>query len=303
MRFFIAILCFTLSFVVNSDAKSYRVSDIENVQTSNRYHFVTNPDGILSNEAVASLDSICYSLRHRGIAQVAIVAVDEIEPADPHEFAMELFEKWGVGNKERDNGLGILLVKGMREIRFVTGYGIEASLPDAMCVRIQRNYMLPHFRKNDYSTGMVEGVRAIDTLLTGGELDQGLTDDYVEDETDDMILAMIVVILVIILPIVLLIVHTHQMTKCPTCGKHGLKIKERKVIKNTSRIRIVEEHLVCSYCKSEHKRTKHEDKPGDGGGPIIFGGFGGGGRGFGGGSFGGGFGGGSFGGGGGGSRW
>lgn len=304
MRLIIAILSLSLSLIVNVEAKTYRVQDIENVQTKDRTHFVTNPDGILSAEAVTTLDSLCYSLRHRGIAQVAIVAVDDIrQPSDPHDFAMKLFESWGVGNEERDNGLGILLVENQHEIRFVTGYGIEAELTDAMCVRIQRNYMLPHFRDGDYSRGMVEGLRAIDRLLTGGELDQGLIDDYNEDEGDDIIFAIILVVLMIVLPITLLIVHERQMSKCPNCGKHGLKVKQRIVTKNTPRVRITVEHLVCSYCGAEHKRTKQEDKPTGGGGPIIFGGGGFGGGSFGGGSFGGGFGGGSFGGGGGGSRW
>lgn len=305
MKRFFTILIFTLCLAANVEAEGYDFNDIVDVQTANRYRFVVNPDGIISDDAVKTLDSLCYSLRHRGIAQVSIVAINNIGyPPDPYEFAMKLFSKWGVGNKERNNGLGILLVKDMREIRFVTGYGLEAALPDAMCVRIQRNYMLPHFRNDDYSTGMVEGLRAIDTLLTGGELDQGLTDDYKEDETDDMILAFILVLLMVVLPIALFLIHAHQTTKCPNCGKHGLKVTQSIVTKNTSRVRITEELLVCSYCGSQHKRTKREDKPqGGGGGPIIFGGFGGG-RGFGGGGgFGGGFGGGSFGGGGGGSRW
>lgn len=303
MKRLFTILIFTLCLAVGAKAEGYDVNDIVDVQAENRYRFVVNPDGILSNEAVETLDSLCYSLRHRGIAQVSIVAINDIGyPRDPHEFAMKLFGKWGVGNKERDNGLGVLLVKDMREIRFVTGYGLEAALPDAMCVRIQRRYMLPHFRNDDYSTGMVEGLRAIDTLLTGGELDQGLTDDYVEDETDEMILALIFVLLIVVLPIVLFIVHAHQMTKCPTCGKHGLKVTHREIVEDSATARVTVEQLICSHCGSKHKRTKREDKPqGGGGGPIIFGG----GRGFGGGGggFGGGFGGGSFGGGGGGSRW
>ena len=189
MRRFIIILILSLSLAVGVKAEGYSVNDIVDVQTENRYRFVVNQDGILSSEAVATLDSLCYSLRHRGIAQVSIVALNNIGyPRDPHEFAMKLFSKWGVGNEERDNGLGILLVKDMHEIRFVTGYGLEGVLPDALCVRIQRQYMLPHFRNEDYSTGMVEGMRAIDQLLTGGELDQGLNDDYEEEVSIGFIL-------------------------------------------------------------------------------------------------------------------
>lgn len=80
---------------------------------------------------------------------MAVVAVDDIAGGDAFSFAVELFRSWGVGSAESDNGLGILLVKELREIRFVTGGGLEGILPDALCKRIQLNYMLPAFREGD----------------------------------------------------------------------------------------------------------------------------------------------------------
>lgn len=302
MRKILAILCAMLLLVPLAEAKSYRTSDIENVQLSHRERFTTNPDGILSPEAVATLDAIALSLRERGIAEIAIVAVRSIEPQDPFTFAMELFESWGVGNKQADNGLGILLVEDMHEIRFVTGYGLESVLSDARCVQLQREYMLPHFRLGDYDRGMVEGLRAVDTLLTNGELERVTN---APDQSEAITMALIVVALLILLPLLLLIVYEYNKTKCPNCGKHALKVVERSVIQNAQapHIDIIVEVLECQACHSRHRRTKQEyNRRNMGGGPIIFGGFGGG-RGFGGGSFGGGFGGGSFGGGGGGSRW
>ena len=64
-------------------------------------------------------------------------------------------------------------MKDLREIRFVTGGGLEGILPDALCKRIQLNYMLPAFREGDYSAGMVAGVGAAATILEGGEVDLG----------------------------------------------------------------------------------------------------------------------------------
>ena len=144
-RFLKYLLVLLLGFsVVDVEAKSYRVRDVQNVQRLDSRRFVANPDGILSREAVATLDSICYALKESGIAEVAIVAVDDIRPRDMVGFSQELFEGWGVGDKELDNGLGILLVGDMREIRFHTGYGLEGVLPDALCYRIQQDYMVPY---------------------------------------------------------------------------------------------------------------------------------------------------------------
>ena len=297
MRFFATILCAMLLLVPTVEAKSYRTTEIENVQLSHRERFTTNPDGILSPAAVATLDSIALSLRTRGIAEVAIVAVRSIEPQDPFSFAMELFERWGVGNKEADNGLGVLLVEDMHEIRFVTGYGIESVLSDARCVQLQREYMLPHFRTGDYDSGMIEGLRAIDTLLSSGELER-VTNTF-EDHRNAKIIGLIVAFCLIFAPLMLLIITERKQAKCPKCGKHGRKIVERftSPVAENPHLELVVEIMECQYCHTRSRKTFTRNRFRGGGGPIIFGGMGGG-RGFGGG-----FGGGSFGGGGGGSRW
>lgn len=306
MKKIIVILCLLLLATPLAEARGYRTSDIENVQLSHRERFTSNPDAILSAEAVRELDAIALSLRERGIVEVAIVAVKSIDSRDTFSFAVDLFEKWGVGNKQADNGLGILLVDDVHEIRFVTGYGIEHVLSDARCVQLQHEYMLPYFRDGDYDRGMIEGLRAVDTLLSSGEL-EGVTNSE-EEEREAMIAGLVIVVLLVILPLALLLIASFKASKCPNCGKHSLKVVERHIERNPSNpmmdntITI----LVCQHCHSRHRRTQQTPRRGGGGGmggPIIFGGMGGG-RGFGGGGgFGGGFGGGSFGGGGGGSRW
>lgn len=175
MRRFI-ILCLLFVPCLAAQARTYRVEEIPNVQRADRTRYVSNPDGILSAAAVARIDSICGTLRDRAIAQVAVVAVDEIAGDEVFDFAIDLFTQWGVGRAENDNGLGILLVKDRREIRFVTGGGLEGVLPDAIVKRIQLKYMLPAFREGDYSRGMVAGVEAAAQLLEGSELDLGGTD-------------------------------------------------------------------------------------------------------------------------------
>ena len=283
------------------EARGYRVKDIQNVQLHDRTRFVSNPDGILSRDAVARLDSLCYSLKERGIAEVAIVAVDDIASRDVFGFSQELFETWGVGDDALDNGLGILLVRDMREVRFHTGYGLEGVLTDAMCVQIQQDYMLPSFRDGDYSAGMVLGVEAVDTLLTSGELPRAEGGD---DEME-MIMALFITLFLVVLPLFLIVVADRAKKRCPSCGKHALRVTDRSIVEKTATHVTIHETLVCDNCKTIHTRTTRRNNGGGGNGIIFMPmGFGGGrGGGFGGGSFGGGFGGGSFGGGGGGSRW
>lgn len=290
-----------LCVVVGAEAKSYRVRDVQNVQRVDARRFVTNPDGILSRDAVASLDSICYNLKARGIAEVAIVALDDIRPRDMVAFSQELFEGWGVGDDKLDNGLGILLVGDMREIRFHTGYGLEGALPDALCYRIQQEFMVPYFRGDDYSKGMVAGMRAVDRVLSGEELPVAES----EDDSLAIVVALLFVVFCMLLPMILIVMHSRQLTKCPECGKHTLRVVSKQSVRLSASITRVTTILHCDNCHSEHTRTENLNNHNGGGGIFIMpmGGFGGGRGGFGGGGFGGGFGGGSFGGGGSGSSW
>lgn len=298
------ILCLALVSVLAAGAATYRVGDIPNVQLTDRTRYVSNPDGILSEEAVARIDAVCGTLRDRAIAQVAVVAVDDIADGDVFDFAIELFSAWGVGRAENNNGLGILLVKDRREIRFVTGGGLEGVLPDAICKRIQLKYMLPAFRDGDYSAGMVAGVEAVGQLLEGSELDLGGTDTADGDLPTWAIFLIIVGFVVV--PLGLILVRYYVLRRCPKCHKSTLRQQSSHILQVTPAYRLVEYTYVCSHCGAVVKRQSKDLRDdnlggGIGGGTIIGGG---GGRGFGGGGFrGGGFGGGSFGGGGAGSKW
>ncbi len=303
LRILLVAMLLLVSIVPATYGKEYRVSEVPNVQLEDRRRFVTNPDGILSDQAVARLDSLCLSLRERGLAEVVVVALDDIEPRDMVGFSQELFEGWGVGDDKLDNGLGILLVGDMRQIRFHTGYGLEGVLPDALCYEIQQEYMVPYFRDGDYSSGVVAGVEAVDTLLTSGQLPVAEDDD-----AEAALLAGVVTLLLLAIVIFCIVMYDRAQKRCPKCGKQGLKVVQTEVTKLSSSRKIVIETLRCEYCGHTHTRRRDIDG-GSGGGGIWVLPMGGSGRGggFGSGGFGGfgggGFGGGSFGGGGSGSSW
>lgn len=300
MRKFLTIilaLCAVTSF-----AATYGVHDIPNVQRANGTRYTSNPDGILSPAAVVRIDSLCASLRHRGIAQVAVVAVDEIAGGDVFDFAVELFGSWGVGHSDKDNGLGILLVRDRREIRFVTGGGLEGVLPDAICKRIQMKYMLPYFREGDYSAGMVAGVEAVAKRLEGSELDLGETDDYAGDELPVWVI-FVIVFGFIVVPLGVILLTYYRQKRCPRCHKLTLVQQSQQVVETAPTTKLIEYTYVCSNCGMTVKRRARSLRDDNLGGGVGGGGVFMGGRGFGGGSSGGGFGGGSFGGGGAGSRW
>lgn len=295
MKRFISLLALFIAICTVAIAKPYAISEIPNVQFMDRHRYTSNPDGILSNEAVQAIDLACDSLRTKGIAQVAVVAVNDIASDDVFTFAHELFSSWGVGLDKSDNGLGIILVLDKREIRFVTGYGLEGVLPDAVCKRIQQRYMVGPLGAGDYDKGMVDGMAAVATLLSSGELPTANEDEM----SDGEILAIFGTMFAMFALFVLLVFFIYRAAhRCPKCGKYHIKQTNSQIVKNTRTLQLIDQTFVCPDCgHSFIKRVRHEKAP-----VVIIGG-GGNHGGFGGGGFGGGFGGGSFGGGGAGSRF
>ena len=290
--FVILLFAFCAANTLFGSSRAYRVEDIPNVQAADRTRFVSNPDGLLSQSAVYRIDTMLYSLKESGRAQVVVVAVNSIGDEVPFDFLQQLVTRWGVGRKEADDGLGILLVVDQGAIEIQTGYGLEGDLPDALLRRIINNYMLPAFRERDWDRGMTEGVAAIAGVLNGrppAEL----------SEDDGGAIGMLFFFFGV--PLLVIIIALVFAGRCPRCHKRTLKRVGTEVISRTRNEVVEETTYVCRNCGYVVKRRSSDHSGGGGtGGMIIGGGLGGmlGGMGGHGGGFGGGFGGGSFGGGG-----
>lgn len=265
------------------------LDDIPNVNVADARRFTSNPDGILSVAAVDSIDRMLYSLREDRTAEVAVVAVGSIGSEDVFEFSHSLFQRWGIGEKDRNNGLLIFLVLDQREIRFITGYGVEGVLPDALCRRIQEHYMVPSFREDDWDAGMVAGVAVVCELLRGTELYFGA-----EEEEFTMADAIAIFTSMGVFGLLIMLVIYLAQPKCRVCGKRKLRLISSRVVERTVDFEIVENVYTCRKCGTTQVRTsrrlRNPGPGGIGGGGIGAGGFGGfrGGGGFGGGFSGGG---------------
>jgi len=138
---------------------------VPNPKTADANSFVSNPDGILSDETVRSLNTQLSELENETTAEVAVVAVNSIGLNDIDDFANKLFNHWGIGKAGKDNGVLVLLVVHQSAIRFEIGYGLEGALPDAICKRIQTQVMLPEFRNEKYDAGILAGVDLVARII------------------------------------------------------------------------------------------------------------------------------------------
>lgn len=146
-------------------ARSYTVDEIPNVHVADRTRFLSNPDGIISPEAQSAVDSTLSRIRRTTSAEVVAVVVDDIDGDDVDIFANELFDEWGLGKKDNNNGVLLLVAVDSRKAVIRTGPGVEGILTDATCGRILRNEMFPEFRRGNYDAGVVAAVAAISERL------------------------------------------------------------------------------------------------------------------------------------------
>ena len=127
-------------------------------RTSSAYSgFVSNPDGILSPAAVEQINQTCYQLYRTSEAELAVVAIRDIEGYDMADFAQRLFMHWGIGDRQRNTGVLIILATDSRDIRIHTGGGIEGLLPDAACSSIISDVMVPYLSEDQWDEGIVAG--------------------------------------------------------------------------------------------------------------------------------------------------
>jgi len=160
--------------------------------------------GLLSAEQQASLENKLVGFEQKTSTQIAIITVKSLSGYDKADYAVKLSEKWGIGQKGKNNGILILvkprLANEKGEVYVAVGYGLEAVVPDAVASQaLIRGELLPAFKQNDYFTGLD---RSTDVLisLTSGEF---TADQYVKAAKKKSsggisVFALILIILVIV---------------------------------------------------------------------------------------------------------
>lgn len=126
--------------------------------------------GVIGPQDYEKLNSLISRIEEETSSEIAVVTIDSIAPYDEKEYARLLFDNWKPGKKGKDNGVLILLAVKDRLWRIEAGYGVEGVLPDALCWKIGRDYMVPYFKQGQYAEGLYQGVSAIFKALSGEAL-------------------------------------------------------------------------------------------------------------------------------------
>lgn len=124
--------------------------------------FVNDYENILTTTQEKRLTKIIEAFEKKTSNEICIVSVSTILPyTNFAQYTTNLANAWGVGKKDKNNGLLIVLSKKAREVRIGTGLGTERILTDKICTTIVDKTMIPEFKKGNYFKGIKAGVKDI----------------------------------------------------------------------------------------------------------------------------------------------
>ncbi|MBP5418751.1 MAG: TPM domain-containing protein [Bacteroidales bacterium] len=153
---------------------------------------------ILSSSEIRMLEDSLVAFDKSQSTQIVVLTIPSLGGYEVADFAYKVGQSWGVGQKGKNNGV-VMIVKpktaDSRGQAFIsTGYGLEGVLPDITCSRIVNNEMIPHFRENDYASGVVAGTFAIMKAVRGE-----YTNDNFDEDFDDAFVAVLTVVAIFVL--------------------------------------------------------------------------------------------------------
>lgn len=135
------LLFFLLLANITFGQTAYQVKDIPDPK-KNGEGYVSDPDDILGSSAVSGLNNTIARFERETNVQVAVVIVNDFDhDKEDFDFAYELFNTWGIGQKKSNNGLLLFIAKDRRKYRFITGTGTEGVLPDVKLKQIGRAHV------------------------------------------------------------------------------------------------------------------------------------------------------------------
>ena len=138
---------------------------------SNPPRLVNDYTGTLSASQINTLEHKLVAYNDSTSTQILVLLVDDLQGYSIEQYATEIGHSWGVGQKDKGNGV-VILVKPKKgsergEVNISTGYGMEQYVTDATGKNIIEKEMIPAFKEGDYYTGIDNAVNVIMALCSG----------------------------------------------------------------------------------------------------------------------------------------
>lgn len=160
------------SFLLTASALAIAPAEVPNPRPSG---WVTDLGDVIDAEDEAAINRQIDAMHAAMGVEVAVVTIPSIDDRTPKEFTTQLFNHWGIGDAQADNGLLVLLAVEQRRLEMETGYGLEEPLPAGWLKGVQSDFMVPRFKQGDFGGGIEAGLDQVDARLRGEPVRQGIS--------------------------------------------------------------------------------------------------------------------------------
>ncbi|WP_051317045.1 TPM domain-containing protein [Ectobacillus panaciterrae] len=127
--------------------------------------YVQDPDHFLSAETKQQIISEAKQLHEKNGAQVAMLFVKSLKGNDIREYSLEAFRSYGLGSKEKNNGVLFVVAVNDRKARIEVGYGLEGAIPDAKAGNILETYAFPALKTQNYDRAALDTFRSLASIV------------------------------------------------------------------------------------------------------------------------------------------
>ena len=129
-------------------------------------------------------------------SRVLIVTVHDVPAGQtPKQFATALFNKWGIGSKQRGNGVLVVVVKNAKRVEIEVGEGIEQRFDNSWCTSMLKAEVIPSFKQGKFGAGVLHGVEQIGERLRGGSEFYGSKSESVAEIAKTLLLGGVAIVL------------------------------------------------------------------------------------------------------------
>lgn len=160
--------------------------------------------GLLSVDDQIALNQKLLTFNNETSTQIFVVTYDSLQGYDIADYAVRLAEKWGIGQKGKDNGILLMVSPANQKVTIQTGYGLEGAVPDLLCSRLIRDVIKPEFSAGRYYAGLDSTTNVL-MSLTQGEF---TADNYMKSSKE--IVPAIVFILIILFFFVFILISRNR---------------------------------------------------------------------------------------------
>ncbi len=166
-------------------------------------NYVVDLAGIIDPGTEQGLNAYLRELDKKTSAQVVVLTIKSLDGESIEGFALDMAEKWRLGQKGKDNGVLFTISTGDKRYRMEVGYGLEGLLPDSFAGTIGRQYLVPYFKKGQYSKGITYATLAIigriaddaKVEITGMQRVQSRAQGFKKPSLGSAILSIVVIII------------------------------------------------------------------------------------------------------------